>query len=173
MIKDYYIMRNGAPTLIDGRATGRLRFGAIPLKYGEDPASDGLFAGNDVVLIRYADILLLRAEALNELHGPNQESIDLINQVRDRAFDNDPSKRVSLSMFENQQSLKDYILQERQFELLFEGERRADLIRHDKYISFARDRGVTNAMAHHVRYPLPSFIIIEGQGNIKQNEGYN
>jgi len=173
LIKDYYIMRNGVPTLIDGRATGRLRFGAIPLKYGEDPASDGLFAGNDVVLIRYADILLLRAEALNELHGPNQESIDLINQVRDRAFDNDPSKRVSLSMFENQQSLKDYILQERQFELLFEGERRADLIRHDKYISFARDRGVTNAMAHHVRYPLPSFIIIEGQGNIKQNEGYN
>jgi hypothetical protein len=143
------------------------------LKYGEDPASDGLFCGTDIVLIRYADILLLRAEALNEINGPNQESIDLINQIRDRAFNNNPAKKVNLSMFADKQSLNDYILQERQFELLFEGERRADLIRHDKYIQQAQDRGVTNAQPHHVRYPLPSFIIIEGQGNIKQNYGYN
>ncbi|MCE1156453.1 MAG: RagB/SusD family nutrient uptake outer membrane protein, partial [Bacteroidales bacterium] len=114
-----------------------------------------------------------RDEALNELHGPNQESIDLINRIRDRAFNNNPAKRVNLAMFADKQSLKDYILQERQFELLFEGERRADLIRHDKYIKQAQDRGVTNAQPHHVRYPLPSFIIIEGQGNIKQNYGYN
>jgi len=173
LVKDYHIMRNNVPTLIDGRQTGRLRQGAIPLKYGEDPASDGLFTGNDIVLIRYADILLLRAEALNELFGPNQESIDLINLIRDRAFGADESKRVSLSMFADKQSLKDYILQERQFELLFEGERRADLIRHDKYIEFAHNRGVDNARPYHIRYPLPSFIIIEGQGNIMQNDGYN
>ncbi|MEA4974294.1 MAG: RagB/SusD family nutrient uptake outer membrane protein [Paludibacter sp.] len=173
LIKDYYIMKNKIPTLVDGRKTGRLRNGAIPLKYGEDPASDGLFCGTDIVLIRYADILLLRAEALNEINGPNQESIDLINQIRDRAFNNNPAKKVNLSMFADKQSLNDYILQERQFELLFEGERRADLIRHDKYIQQAQDRGVTNAQPHHVRYPLPSFIIIEGQGNIKQNYGYN
>lgn len=172
LVKDYYILSNRVPTLVDGRATGRLRHGAIPLKYGEDPASDGLYTGNDIVLIRYADILLLRAEALNELHGPNQESIDLINLIRDRAFKNNESKRVSLSMFDDTQSLRDFILQERQFELLFEGERRADLIRHGKYIQLAHERGITNAKPHHVRYPLPSFIIIEGQGNIKQNEGY-
>lgn len=172
LIKDYYILRNKVPTLVDGRKTGRLRNGAIPLKYGEDPSSDGLYGGNDIVLIRYADILLLRAEALNEVNGPNQESIDLINKVRDRAFKNDPTKRVSLSMFTDKANLNNYILQERQFELLFEGERRADLIRHGRYIQDALDRGVENAKSHHVRYPLPSGIIIEGQGNIKQNEGY-
>lgn len=172
LIKDYYILRNKVPTLVDGRSTGRLRRGAIPLKYGEDIASDGLFCGNDIVLIRYADILLLRAEALNEVHGPNQESIDLINQVRDRAFKNNPAKRVELSSFADKESLNDFILQERQFELLFEGERRADLIRHDKYIQYANDRGVEAAQPHHVRYPLPSFAIVEGQGHIKQNDGY-
>lgn len=173
LIKDYYVLKNKVLTLVDGRRTGRLRNGAIPLKYGEDPASDGLFCGTDIVLIRYADILLLRAEALNEVHGPNQESIDLINRIRDRAFNYDITKEVSLSMFPDAQSLRDYILQERQFELLFEGERRADLIRHGQYIKQAQDRGVTNAQPHHVLYPLPSSIIIEGQGNIKQNYGYN
>jgi hypothetical protein len=172
LIKDYYIKSKGVTTLVDGRKTGRLRQGALPLKYGEDPASDGLYCGNDIVLIRYADILLLRAEALNEVNGPNPESVDLINRIRDRAFNNNPNKRVALSQFSTKESLNDYILQERQFELLFEGERREDLIRHGKYIQFAIDRGVTTAKPHHVRYPLPSFIIIEGQGNIKQNEGY-
>ncbi len=172
LIKDYYVLKNKVPTLVDGRKTGRLRKGAIPLKYGEDPDSDGLFCGNDIVLIRYADILLLRAEALNEVNGPNQESIDLINQIRDRAFNYDDSKRVNLSMFPDKESLNDYILQERQFELLFEGERREDLIRHGKYIQYARDRGIATAQPHHVRYPLPSSLVIEGQGHIKQNEGY-
>ena len=172
LVKDYYIMRNKVPTLVDGRATGRLRNGAIPVKYGEDPDGDGIMCGIDIVLIRYADILLLRAEALNEVNGVNQESIDLINSVRDRAFNNNPAKRIDISMFPDKESLRDYILQERQFELYMEGERRQDLIRHGKYIQNAHDRGITTAMPHHVRYAIPNWIIIEGQGNIKQNDGY-
>jgi len=172
LFKDYYIMKNGVPTLVDGRRTGRLRNGALPLKYGEDRKSDGLFTGNDVVLIRYADILLLRAEALNEINGLNQESIDLINQIRNRAFQNNVAKLVTLAQFTSKEALRDYILQERQFELLFEGERREDLIRQGKYIQFAQARGVTGAVDYKVRYPLPSSAIIEGQGNIKQNDGY-
>lgn len=172
LIKDYYIMKNGVPTLVDGRRTGRLREGALPLKYGEDTKSDGLFNGNDVVLIRYADILLLRAEALNEIMGPNQESIDLINQIRNRAFKNDITKTVSLGQFATKDALRDFILQERQLELLFEGERREDLIRQGKYIQFAQARGVAGAVDYKVRYPIPSSAIIEGQGSIKQNDGY-
>ncbi|MFT3904219.1 MAG: RagB/SusD family nutrient uptake outer membrane protein [Niabella sp.] len=60
--------------------------GALPLKYGIDPQAFGIWAGNDKVLDRYAEVLLFKAEALNELNGPNQESINLINQVRGRAF---------------------------------------------------------------------------------------
>ena len=172
LFKDYYIIRNGVPTLVDGRRTGRLKEGALPLKYGEDPKSDGLFNGNDIVLIRYADIILLRAEALNEINGPNQESIDLINQIRNRAFQNNVTKLATLAQFTSKEALRDYILQERQFELLFEGERREDLIRQGKYIQFAQARGITGAVDYKVRYPIPSSAIIEGQGKIKQNDGY-
>lgn len=173
LVKDFYVSTGGQIKLIDGRKTGRLRNGALPLKYGEDPTSDGLFTGNDMVLMRYADVLLLRAEALNEINGPNQESIDLINMIRNRAFADDPEKEVALSDFNNKESLRDYILQERLFEFCFEGERREDLIRHGKYIEFANARGITAAQPHHVRYPIPTSAIIEGEGYIKQNDGYN
>lgn len=172
LVKDYLIWENGQKKMIDGRATGRLN-GALPLKYGEDPSSDGTFCGNDFVLIRYADILLLRAEALNELNGPTQESIDLINRIRIRAFGDDkPDKLIKLDQFDSKESLKDYILQERLFEFIFEGERREDLIRHGKYIEYAHKRGIMSAQPYHVKFPLPSHLIVEGKGNIKQNEGY-
>ncbi len=52
------------------------------LKYW-DNATAANHSGNDVPVIRYADILLTKAEALNELNGPTQESLDLINEVRE------------------------------------------------------------------------------------------
>ena len=171
LVKDYYVNLNGVTTLVDGRATNRLPTGALPLKYGEDPASDGLFAGNDLVILRYADVLLLRAEALNKLNGPNAESIALINQIRNRAFNNNAVKRIKLSDFTNTDSLNDYLLKERLWEFCFEGERREDLIRHGKYIQYARNRG-KNAQDYQVRYPIPYGAIIEGKGKIIQNSGY-
>ena len=54
-------------------------------KYVPDPNANGQEHGNDGADYRYADILLSRAEALNEISGPNQEAIGLINQVRTRA----------------------------------------------------------------------------------------
>ena len=71
-------------------ATGELVMGlgndqSHPYKLPFDPNAVGASAGNDIIVIRYADILLTRAEALNELNGPTQEAIDLINEVRNRA----------------------------------------------------------------------------------------
>lgn len=77
-----YISKSGAT--VDLRASGDV--GALPLKYGIDPESTGTWAGNDKVLDRYAEVLLFKAEALNELNGPNQESVELINNIRKRAF---------------------------------------------------------------------------------------
>ena len=79
-------------------------------------------------VIRYAEVLLLYAEALNELNGPAAESIDLINQVKGRSH----AKLLSLADY-NQSTLRDAILQERGWEFFYEGKRREDLIRMDKY----------------------------------------
>src|SRR5690606_39797988 len=101
--------------------------------------------GNDIPVVRYADILLSRAEALNELSGPNQESIDLINQVRTRAgIDN-----LQLASFSTKEQLRDHILAERGWEFFTEGKRREDLIRMGKFISGALSRG-KNAKPTHV-----------------------
>ena len=55
-------------------------------KFWPDPDALRNEHGNDMPLIRYADILLSRAEALNNLSSaPTQEAIDLINEVRERA----------------------------------------------------------------------------------------
>jgi len=77
-----YKTRSGATTNL--REAGDI--GALPLKYGIDPEASGIWAGNDKVLDRYAEVILFKAEALNELNGPNEESIKLINDIRKRAF---------------------------------------------------------------------------------------
>ncbi|MFS4457456.1 RagB/SusD family nutrient uptake outer membrane protein [Maribacter sp. 2304DJ31-5] len=153
--------------------TGQIRQvtdGAIILKYGIDDGRIGPWASNDIVVDRYANVLLTRAEALNELNGPNQESIDLINQIRDRAFNNDNSKRISLSDFASKDDLRDHILAERAWELYSEGFRREDLIRHGKFISSARERGLL-AQDHQVLYAIPQSELNRNP-NLDQNPGY-
>jgi hypothetical protein len=84
------------------------------------------YAGfNNVSIIRYADVLLMRAEALNEVSGPNQESIDLLNQIRARV--NLPA--LSLGSFTSKTALRDEIFEERNKEFFMEGRKRDDLIR--------------------------------------------
>jgi hypothetical protein len=141
-------------------------WGASPLKYGFDPIGidDN---GVDVIVFRYADVLLCRAEALNNLNGPNQESIDLINQVRSRA----KISAVNLADFPSKDALNDHILSERGWEFWYEGLRREDLIRHGKYISEALKRDSKFAKDFMVLYSIPKGAYNENP-NIKQNEGY-
>ena len=89
------------------------------------------YAGfNNVTILRYADILMMRAEALNELNGPTQASIDLINQVRERS--NMPG--LTLAGY-SKETLRDAIFDERNKEFFMEGRRREDLIRWGKSAS--------------------------------------
>jgi hypothetical protein len=151
---------------VDYRTVQHTRaIGAIPMKYSEDPDHRGDNQGNDFVVFRYADVLLSKAEALNELNGPSSESIELINQVRRRA----KATEIKLEDY-TKDSLRDFILEERGRELYNEGHRRNDLIRHGKFIQRAIARGI-DAQSHHVLYPIPQSAINENP-NLKQNPGY-
>ena len=97
-------------------------------KYADPNGSTGYYDGHSVDILRYADVLLCRAEALNELNGPGQESIDLINQVKGRSH----APLISI-VGQTQSTLRDALLQERGWEFFYEGKRRADLIRMGKY----------------------------------------
>ena len=134
-------------------------------KYEFDPNAAGAVQGNDIPVVRYADILLSRAEALNELNGPTQEAIDLINKVRTRAG----TAPLMMGSF-TKESLRDHILQEREWEFYTEMKRREDLIRHGKLISNAKAKG-RNAQPFHVLFPLP-ITELNANPNLKQNPGY-
>lgn len=136
------------------------------LKFTGDPDAINHESGTDDPIVRYADILLSRAEALNELNGPQQEQIDLINEVRNRAG----ASEYELTDFSTKEQLRDTLLLERIRELYFESKRREDLIRHDRFISNAVARG-KNAKPHHVRFPLPQ-AAIDANPKLEQNPGY-
>jgi hypothetical protein len=136
------------------------------LKYEFDKDALGASYGDDLPVIRYADILLSRAEALNELNGPNEESISLVNQVRTRAG----VKPLELAGY-TKETLRDAIFQERDWELYFEQKSRQDRIRQGNFVSGAQARGKTAAKPHHVLFPLPQSEL-DANPNLKQNEGY-
>jgi hypothetical protein len=136
-------------------------------KYWPDPNAISNEHGNDIAEVRYADILLARAEALNAMNGPNQESIDLINLVRDRAG----LLGYSLADFPSKEALNDAILQERGWEFYSERMRRQDLIRMDNFISSAQARGVANAKPMHRVFPLPQ-AALDANPMLTQNDGY-
>lgn len=151
----------------------------------------------NVVLMRYSDVLLMKAEALNEVNeGPTEEAIELVNQVRRRAFGKDintpMNKDLKVGDFDYQ-SFQEFIMAERARELCFEGGRRMDLIRwnklgekiketSEKIDALIADKTMNkfNYMAgslfqegKHELYPIPNREIRE-TGNIwKQNNGYS
>lgn len=97
-------------------------------KYADSTGSQTYYDGHSVDILRYADVLLSRAEALNELNGPTTECIELINRVKGRSH-----AKLIKPGDHDQNGLRDAILQERGWEFFYEGKRRADLIRMNKY----------------------------------------
>lgn len=161
LINDYTTISGGS---------GSVSQGYMIMKYEVDPDRVGAWAGNDIVLHRYAEVLLTLAEALNELDGPNQQSIDLINELRDRAFTGAGSKMLQLSDFASKEELRAHILDERGWELYAEGYRRDDLIRHGEFISRALARGVVTD-EDHILFPIPQGER-DKNTNLDQNDGY-
>jgi starch-binding outer membrane protein, SusD/RagB family len=130
------------------------------LKYTPIGAKWSGFNGdNDLVLERYSNILLMKAEALFRTGNPGDARL-LVNQVRTR------SKATALSTL----SLKD-IEDERAREFLWEGCRRTDMIRFGSYFTGTWDFKTTQSEAFRKLYPIPNQQITANP-KLKQNPGY-
>ncbi len=135
--------------------------GARMAKYEVDLTGlkDGQLSDNDIVLMRYADVLLMRAEAV--LRDGQEGATDLVNEVRDRVGAS-PREVVTL----------DNLLDERMLELAWEGWRRNDLIRFDRFAAATADRDVlpSELDGHTTVYPIPGeTLTVTGDS---QNPGY-
>jgi hypothetical protein len=123
-------------------------------------------------LTRFADVLLIYAEAQCRADGsPNSDAYAAINRVRKRA------KLENLSGLSGQEFL-DAVLDERKWELAFEGHRWSDLVRYGKLINAVKGASVGNPIAaanirdHHVFFPIPAREIQVSNGDLQQNPGY-
>ncbi len=166
LIAQYYNKNTGA---LKSRTTSPALKGPIIQKYLDEGLPGNPFTGNDIVIARYADVMLMLAEAINNNNGgPTSEAIELVDSVRSRAgIGKLPSGDIA-----SQQAFNDAILRERGWELYFEGLRKMDLIRHGKWPSALAAVG-KNANAP-VLCPIPTYAInLSGDiPTLIQNPGY-
>lgn len=124
--------------------------------------------GHNRRMIRYADVLLMAAEALNE-NGNSAQALVYLNQVRERARGGDDGILPDITTT-NQNQLRDIIIDERRRELCLEGLRYWDLVRTNKASEVLGQYGYeTNK---HELWPFPQAEIDISGGKLTQNVGY-
>ena len=136
--------------------------GARMRKYEIDFAamSDGQLRRNDIVLFRFADVLLMQCEAMLRDGRAGAEADELLNMVRSR------------SHMEPRTATLDNVLEERMLELAWEGWRRNDLIRFGLFTRSYTDRPQTDAdrNGYTLVFPIPGETL--SASGSSQNPGY-
>lgn len=141
--------------------------------YEGQHTAKNLYTGINYPILRYSDVLLMYAEAINEVSAANaSEAYDYVKQVRDRA----KIQTLDKSEYASQSAMRQFIRNERGRELCFEGLRKYDLIRWGIFVSEMRrytawqtdERWAGNAMAtraavlgtniqeKHIYQPIPA-----------------
>lgn len=155
--KTYFNMPDGAPEDIsdDPKVQGQindLKFACqifTPRKWDTgEYVKDGLvnndYSNINWYIMRYSDLLLLYAEAVNESQGPTASAVEALNRVRRRGFgqdQNSPNSAIDTPASVSQEELRQIIRDERAYELCFEGQRRQDLIRWGIYYETIKNTG--------------------------------
>lgn len=144
--------------------------GPIALKMNPDQNRTTALSTVDIVMYRYADVLLSKAEAIANMGTPNAEAMELVNIVRRRAG----LSNKNLSDYNSLSNFNDLILLERSHEFWCEnGQYRADLIRHGKFITRCQEVKQSQFTGpNKVVYPFSLRAVSEGKGKFIQNPGY-
>ena len=140
--------------------------------FGPNP-NNSVYSGQNIPVIRYAEVLLNYAEALNEV-GRKEDAIDAINIVRERA--DLPPIPDDLT----QEQVLDAIFQERRIELFWEQSFYSDLNRRGRFMEFIKENrpdyeelpvNVPYLQQDPIRFPIP-LNELDNNPNMTQNEGY-
>lgn len=126
---------------------------------------------NDWVVMRFADVVLMLAEA----QGYSQASLNLINQTRTRAGVTTP---LTLITVPNDRSFADSLSRERKLEFAFENVRWYDMLRYDVTMPAQSEDAVTrlkNSFSfmytnHYGKYPTPRLTLAEMQALVTPNK---
>jgi len=128
-------------------------------------------SGANFQVMRYAEVLLIFAEAENELDGPTTAAYDAINMVRERARNGSPDMLPDLQGL-SQDDFREAVLNERRHEFVNEGHRWYDLVRTDNLIEFVkRAKDDANPQQFNYVFPIPQRER-DVNDKLTQNEGY-
>jgi hypothetical protein len=140
--------------------------------FGPNP-NNSIYSGQNIPVIRYAEVLLNYAEALNEV-GRSNDAIDAINTVRARA------DLAPLSYDMTQDEILDMIFHERRIEMFWEQSFFSDLNRRGRFMDFIRENrpdyddlptDAAYLQQSPIRFPIP-LDEIDNNPNMTQNDGY-
>ncbi|MBC6995024.1 RagB/SusD family nutrient uptake outer membrane protein [Neolewinella lacunae] len=135
----------------------------------EHPGGNGNGPGN-IRLFRYADLLLIAAEALNEI-GQSAQALTYLNQVRARARGTNNRILPDVTTTDRDQ-LRNAIWHERRVELALEQQRWFDLVRTGRAATVMQALGKNFVPGKHELFPIPQGEIDLSQGALTQNPGY-
>jgi len=168
------------PGAVGNPGTGEWENGFYPAKKWLDPTvtnpTDALLDDQDYVLLRYADIKLMYAEAQNEAVGPDATVYQQVNEVRARPGVNMPALPAGLS----QDDMRQRIRHERRVEFALEGLRYFDLRRWgiakqklDGFVQNPLNPGIKTLYKDNYEFwPIQQTEIDRNKPVLIQNDGY-
>lgn len=137
--------------------------------HSENPQVESWLGNRDrkqknVHLLRFAEVLLMQAEAANAL-GKTDLALESLNQVRQRAG---LAPRLGLDQIQT----KEAIWQERRVELALEHDRFFELVRTGRAATVMQAHGKNFKAGVHELLPIPALQIALSAGKLSQNPGY-
>lgn len=155
------------PKFTEGYAVTKFRNVDVSGNAGSDSSGDHV--DMDIPILRLAEVYLNYAEAVARNNGDSATALGLINQLRNRAG----APAATISEFNTQ-----FVMDERSRELYWEGLRRSDLIRDNKFVTgsylWPFKAGVAQGTAsdnHRKIFPIPEDVILVNT-NLQQNPNY-
>lgn len=142
-------------------------------KYIDKPFKD-LDADNNFIVLRYADVVLMLAEAMNEQgYIANGEAFTHLNKIRNRAG----LSSLTAADVSDQNSFRVAVSNERRWELAFENHRWFDLIRTGNAVEVMNahksESGILNTVTNDkLLFPIPQSQVDATNGKIAPNPGY-
>jgi len=162
--------------------SGKILTSSIPLsgKYWLDGVKSASDCDVNMHVIRYADAILMYAEALNEV-GEGDKALAQLNRIMQRAFGNSSGNYSPMS----KEAFRSVVLHERRLEFFHEGHRWFDLVRTNTFIQRMKDHSAYEAsvaeankteIAANIKdaytlYPIPQREIDLNEA-LTQNPGY-
>lgn len=132
IIDSSYTKTNGGNTNIYPKVDNENQGWTYINKYKDPDALDNAEHGSNFIVLRYADVLLMYAEAENEVNGATTDAYNAVNQVLARARQADGTPRAEPADWQptlTKEEFRQAVLDERKFELIGEGHLWYDVIR--------------------------------------------